>query len=142
MPCSNHLWQNAIKQLKLATASEDVLSQVFWLQEVQEKIRMVANLSQLHHCISQSYVTYFTGGRISSQFTLISDTIVNYSLPGRQVNLDNHFYLIWEFLLYLRFDSSKKKRPQDLMKSIDDQKLLFFGQLKSLLLIGIYLGVS
>jgi hypothetical protein len=56
-------------------------------------------------------------------------------LPGREINLDDHLDLVGKFLLDLTLDTSEKEGSEDLMESVNDEKLLFLAELKGLLLI-------
>jgi hypothetical protein len=53
MSSLNQFWKYPIEQFKLAAGSKNIVSLVFRLKIVQEKVRVIANLSKLHNSVSQ-----------------------------------------------------------------------------------------
>lgn len=68
--------------------------------------------------------------------------MVDNSLPGAQVNLDDHFDLVRKFFLNLNLDSSQQEGAKDLMETIDNEQLFFLIKLKSLFLIVLDLRIG
>lgn len=83
VPSLDQLRKDPIQKLELSTGSEYVVSLVLWFQVVQEKIRVITYLSQLHDCVSQGLISNFTSGWISGKHSVVRDPIVHNSLPRR-----------------------------------------------------------
>lgn len=136
------LLQDSVQQLEFTARPEDVVAHVPRLKIVQEQVRVITNLSELHHSVAESYLAKLSSGWISGKDSIFLYAIVHDSLPGRKIYLDDHFDLVGKFLLDLTLDTSEKEGSKDLMKSVDDEKLLFLAELKGLLLITSDLAVG
>ena len=83
VPSLDQLGKDPIQKLELSTGSENVVSLILWFQIVQEEIRMITYLSQLHDCVSQGLISNFASGWISGKHPIVRDSIVDNSLPRR-----------------------------------------------------------
>jgi len=103
---------------------------------------MITDFSELHHSVTKSEISKLTSGRVSCKDSVLLNSIVNNSLPGREVDLDDHLNLAWKFLFYLALDTSEEERSQNLMESVDNQKLFFLAELESLFFVACNLTIS
>ena len=142
MASLDQLGEDPVEQFELATRSKDVVPLVFRLEIVQEQVRVVANLSELHHSVPQRLISDFARRGISGKHPVIGDAIIHSPLPGRQIDLDDHLDLVGQLLLDLALDSPEQERPENLMQSVDDEQLFLFTQLKRLLLVARHLRVG
>jgi hypothetical protein len=129
------LGQDSVKKLEFPARPEDVVAHVSRLKIIQEQVRVITNLSELHHSVAESDLPKLAGRWISGEDSIFLYPIVHDSLPGREINLDDHFDLVGKLLLDLTLDTSEKEGSEDLMKSVNDEKLLFLAELEGLLLV-------
>ena len=57
MICLEHFWKHSIKEFEFSGNHIDPIDVLLWIAS-QEKIRVVAYLSKLHHCISETLVSF------------------------------------------------------------------------------------
>lgn len=62
------------------------------------------------------------------ELVIFLNAFVNAFLLGRQLYLDDHLQFLRQLLRHVFLDSPEQERPQNLMETIDDQKLFFFRQ--------------
>ena len=138
----DQLGQDPVQKLEFPARPEDVVAHVSRLQIIQEQVRVIANLSELHHSVAESDLAKLAGRWISGKDPVFLYAIVHDPLPGREVNLDDHFDLVGELLLDLTLYTSEEEGSEDLMESVNDEKLLFLAELEGLLLIAPDLAVG
>ena len=76
---TQYLGQDSVKQFKFTSRHKDPVRVVTGVT-LQELIRMIRDLSQLHHRVSQTLIADFASSRISCQSSF-KNAIVNNLLP-------------------------------------------------------------
>ena len=98
----DYFGEHTIEQLKF---SRNLVDPIWVLGTVMilKLERMVANLPKSHHSIRQALIANLSCDWISSNLAF-QDAIVNYLLPVRKLDLNDHFslwrQLLFDFLLY------------------------------------------
>jgi hypothetical protein len=131
----NELGEDAVEQLEFTTRAEDVVAHVIGLQVVQEQVRVIADLTQLHNGVAQRHLPQLACRGVSRELPVLLDPIVHYPLPCTKIDLNDHLNFIRQLLLNLALHSPEQEWPEHLMQSIDNKQLLLLAQLECLFLL-------
>ena len=101
------LGKDSVKKFEFTARPEDIVAHVSRIKIIQEQVRVITNLSELHDSVAESYLPKLSSGWISGKDSIFLYPIVHDSLPGREINLDDHFDLVGKFLLDLTLYTSE-----------------------------------
>ena len=118
VPKLKHLRYHAIEQLELARGHVDPLWILYGVL-LEELVRVIGDLSKLHHRVAQTLISDPTRGGIPSQSS-IEDAVVDNFLPIGQFNFDDLLDLGRQLLFYLTFYTPEQERSKHLMQPVDD----------------------